>query len=505
MSEFHKILNRQIRKFFGDEEIPEDLRPFVEAVNRSYNNFEKDKLLSQHSFSIAEEEYHQMNEQLVAEKELQEEGVKSLLKSLKALDKDQYDDSQGDNDLLELSELLNQQIENQLRAEKRLQKLVKEVRKASQAKTEFLSVMSHEIRSPLNLIVGITQVLLNKRHLPEQEENLEVLRLSAKNLVNLINNILDFNKIEEGKVQLDKVNTNLMDLISDLQKANTNFARERHNSLALSIDEKLHPHVIADPLRLTQILSNLLSNALKFTYDGFVVLGIEVLKDANDHQSLRISIADSGIGISKKNQKKILTRFEQADQKVTREYGGTGLGLSITQSLLNLMGSSIQIESEEGKGAKFFFDLKLEKDLNAQSQLTVQKSLVEDLGGARILIVDDMALNLLLLREIIGDWNVELTQAKNGLEALELNQEQEFDLMIIDLHMPVMDGKTAAKEIRKIRKDMPIVALTASTGRSKEEILMEDFLDDYISKPFDPKQLYQCLEKLLESKPMPKA
>jgi signal transduction histidine kinase len=499
---YHKLLQRQIRKFLEAEiqEFDARLIQFLNAVNESYFSFEKDKALSSQAFSIAEQEFHVVHQRLLAEKTMREKGIETMLHTISALDVNSRTNNGNDfNDLLWVAEYLNNQVKMRIEVEKQLQRSINQTQKASQAKSEFLSVMSHEIRSPLNVIIGMTHILQKSKCLPEQEKNLEILSIASRNLMTLINDILDFNKIEEGKIELEFHDFSLVKLVNDIKKANDNNAKERGNSLKLYFDTEVYEMVSTDSVRLNQIITNLVSNAVKFTKEGTITITVSLLEAYDDSQLVRFEVKDTGIGISPANQKKVLERFTQANNHTTREYGGTGLGLSITKLLLNLMGSKIEINSEEGKGSAFFFDIILKEGQLKASDEKDQVVLEKDLNNVLVLIVDDLEFNIIMLEQIISDWNVRIDVAKNGKEALEKVAAAHYDLILMDLQMPVMDGKEATIEIRKFNKNIPIIALTASSNQSTKNELLSSGMNEYVSKPFDPNVLYQKMAKSLKN------
>lgn len=495
---YHKLLKRQVKKFLEAEnqELDPKLIPFLNAVNESYHSFEKDKTLSSQAFAIAEEEFYVVHERLLAEKSLREKGIEKMLNTVKTLAQNDIISNGNDfNDLLWVAEYLNSQVKMRMEVENQLQRAINQTQKASQAKSEFLSVMSHEIRSPLNVIIGMTHVLQKNQCLPDQEKNLEILSIASRNLMTLINDILDFNKIEEGKVELEYHDFSLIKLVNDIKKANENNAKERGNTIKLLVDSDVYETVHADSVRLNQIITNLVSNAVKFTKDGTIRITVSLLEAYDDSQLVRIEVKDTGIGISPKNQKKVLERFTQANNHTTREYGGTGLGLSITKLLLNLMGSKIEIDSEEGKGSSFYFDLILKEGKPTSKDEKDQIVLEKDLKGIKVLVVDDLEFNIIMLEQIISDWNVRIEVAKNGKEALDKILASHFDMVLMDLQMPVMDGKEATIEIRKFNQEIPIIALTASSNHSTKIELLGSGMNEYVSKPFDPNVLYQKMAK----------
>lgn len=504
MEGLHKLLQRQIRKIFpeGTTLTAEVFHGLIAVVNESYASFEKDKALASQAFAVAEQEFSLVHEKLLAEKHTREQGLEKLRATLRSLDWDgQTNTAEEESDLLWVIDYINEEVNKRLEVEKQLQRSILQTQKASRAKSDFLSTMSHEIRSPLNVIIGMTHVLQKNHHLPEQAKNLEVLGIASRNLMTLINDILDFNKIEEGKVELEYHDFNFFHLVNDVKKANEHAARERGNSLKLFIDSDVQEFVCADSVRINQVVTNLVSNAVKFTRDGEIRLTVSLLEDYTHSQLIRVEVSDTGIGISVENQKRILERFTQAHQHTTREYGGTGLGLSITQLLLSLMGSEIKIHSIEGKGTTFYFDLILQQGQAHIAEGLDQPGNAKNLVGKWVLVVDDLEFNVLMLEQIIGDWNLRIDVATNGLEAVEMTTKNAYDLILMDLQMPVMDGKQATLAIRQFNQHIPIIALTASSNQNTKVELLAAGMNDYIAKPFNPDVLYQRMQRWLLGMP----
>lgn len=494
----HKLLNRQIRKHLPENwEENEQLAQFVKAVNESYNNYDQDQALSQHAFDIADQEYNEITRKLLKEKELRDKSINTLLDSVAQLDGENKADwiSASDN-LLNIAQYLNAQVSKKNEIEEQLKKAIKEARNASRAKSQFLSIMSHEIRSPLNVIIGMSHLLQLEEHLPEQAENLEILNIASKNLMLLINDVLDYNKIESGKLELDLKPFSLIELATNIKKANNVSAQEKGNQLKLILDSDIPENLIGDSGRLGQIITNLVSNAIKFTKEGTIRMTVSVAKQEGQNSLISITVQDSGIGISKQKQQTIFEQFTQASSHITREYGGTGLGLAISKRLLELMGSTIHIESEEGLGATFSFELWLQES-QEMSKAKFQESDARDLSGSYILVVDDLEYNLVMIRKILGEWNVKMDLCQNGEEAVSRIRENDYDMVLMDMQMPVMDGKEATIEIRKFNNKVPIIAFTALNDQASRNELYDAGMNGFLTKPFNPDEMYHKLRELL--------
>ncbi|SNS96173.1 Signal transduction histidine kinase [Ekhidna lutea] len=370
---------------------------------------------------------------------------------------------------------------------------------ASKAKTDFLSTISHEIRTPLNAVVGISHFLINENPRKDQKESLESLQFSAEHLTALINDILDYNKLESGSIEFEFTEVNLESLAAKIIKAHTALAKEKGLSLLLELDEKMHPLVLADQTRIYQVLNNLINNALKFTSKGYVKLKTIVLNADEKIQTLRIEVLDSGIGIPYEKQKVIFERFTQAGSSTTREYGGTGLGLAIIRKILNMVGSEIYVKSEPDSGTIFWFDLSFKKVLHAEIDEAVQEE--EDsniITGKRILLVEDNQMNIMVAEKFLKKWELNVEVAHNGQEAVEMMMEKSYDLILMDLQMPIMDGYKATRKIRTFNQKTPIIALTASALLKVRQEVIAAGMNDYITKPFDPNELRRKIASFIK-------
>jgi signal transduction histidine kinase/CheY-like chemotaxis protein len=370
---------------------------------------------------------------------------------------------------------------------------------ATVAKAQFLSNMSHELRTPLNGIIGLTNILLSEEILPAQAKHLEVLKYSSDHMLLLINDILDFNKIEAGKVTLDHEAFNLLETI---EKMHLFFSREaaiKNLLFKAKADEQLNRLVKGDVTRLRQVLTNLIGNAIKFTEKGGVTFSVQVLEYLSDKQcTLRFSIADTGIGIANDKLGRIFETFGQEDQHTTRKYGGTGLGLTISQKLIELMGSKLQVESTVGKGSRFWFDVTFE--CSPEKQIMAEQKKITDLkpfSSLHILVAEDNPINMIVANKILEKWNIQVSKAVNGAEAVELASKNNYDVILMDLQMPVMDGLSAVQLIRQFNKDIPIIALTATSYETMLTDLHTKGLNDFVQKPFRPEELHGKISRAL--------
>lgn len=495
---YHKLLKRQIQKNLPDHLLKDEyVCRFIEVVSDSYKAFERDKELSEHAFQVSERDYLNIYNRLKSEIDIRNQSIQKLKDSIGAMEPDSNSEIlPGENNMLDVINYLNVQINKRKEAENALIKAKEEAEKANKEKSEFLSVMSHEIRTPLNAVIGLGYLLARQNPRQDQINNLHVLRTSADNLLSLINDILDFNKIDAGKLELDNTLFDLNKMIKELFDASVVKARQQKNELSIYYDPSIPKQVFGDPHRITQVLNNLLSNAIKFTSSGKVRLSVQLERITNNQCTILFSVSDTGIGIPKDKITHIFSPFSQASSSITREYGGTGLGLAITSDLLKLMNSEIKLETEAGRGSTFYFQLELPYLDEEKEVVSILKSDEEDLGQVKILLVEDTPFNVLFTKQLLDGWNTIVDVADNGLIAVERAQVNNYDLIIMDLHMPVMDGYTASRKIREFDTRTPIMALTASATMEMEEKIIQSGMQDFITKPFNTEDLFLKIQVL---------
>jgi PAS domain S-box-containing protein len=380
---------------------------------------------------------------------------------------------------------------------------------ASKAKEQFLSTMSHEIRTPMNAVIGMTNLLLMESPKPEQIENLGALKFSAETLLALLNDILDFSKIEAGKIELASVVINLKSIAKGLRNSFDQLAKDKHIELISEIDNKIPLNLIGDPVRINQVLTNLIGNALKFTEKGKVILSLKLEKDQINSSTILFTISDTGIGIQKEKQGIIFKEFTQANAETTRKYGGTGLGLAISQRLVKVLGGVIKLKSKPNHGSVFYFSLQFPKVIDnvaIQQPTIIPVQEIEFTKAYKILIVEDNDINKLIAEKFLTKWGLDVDHAVNGQEAIEKHLNGKFDLILMDLEMPVMSGYDATTAIRQMsdinKRSVPIIALTASAMIDIQKKIYSLGMNDFILKPFVPnelrRKLYNHLEKIAE-------
>lgn len=384
-----------------------------------------------------------------------------------------------------------------------------ELIRAKKAKEQFLANMSHEIRTPVNGISGMLNLLEDTPTNSEQEKYITSIKEATNNLRVIINDILDISAIESGKLRFEKIGFKPNHQISAVANAFTLQAREKGVTIEEDTDPATRTIVLGDPVRLNQILMNLVGNALKFTYSGKITVSSRLLKAEQQQYHIAFTVTDTGIGIPQEKFEEIFESFKQADTSVTRRFGGTGLGLTICKQLSEMQGGTISVESEVGKGSTFRFVIPYEKGTEADLMVTENSQSgsndedIKRLQGMRVLLVEDNDINRIYARNIISKRGCVVDIAENGLIALEKIRKKNYDVVLMDVQMPVMDGLEATKTIRTQfappKSEVPIIALTANAIKGDNERCLEAGMNDYLSKPFEPNDLYQVLFKLLKA------
>lgn len=413
------------------------------------------------------------------------------------------------------SELLDKEIElnkelsyNQERLKKNILELEEarqELEESTKAKSDFLATMSHEIRTPMNAIMGMTHLLQQEKPRKDQQEPLNILDFSGKTLLSLIDDVLDFSKIEAGRVEFESTEFELNRLVSTIMESFKVMANNNEIKLDKKIDPKIHNVLIGDPARLTQILNNLLSNALKFTEEGSVSLEINILDEFDGRQKLEFSVIDTGIGIPEERLGTIFESFTQASGSTKRLYGGTGLGLTISKQLAELQGGSIKVDSEEGKGSTFAVQITFDKGEGKaikEEKLIDHEETEDALKGIKVLLAEDNIVNQKVMHRFLERWEIKMTIVDNGVKALEEVKKSDFDIILMDLQMPEMDGYEASSKIRKLedanKRSTPIIALTAAALKEVREKVFASGMNDFVTKPFNPADLQQKMASHLK-------
>ena len=386
-------------------------------------------------------------------------------------------------------------------------KAQKAMRKAIMAKEDFLSTMSHEIRTPLNGVIGISNVLIMDNHLESQKENLQALKYSSEHLLALINDILDFNKMEGGKIELEQAEFNFKNLIKSIKRNFKYQAGEKGVDFNVDVDYKVPKMLKGDSTRLSQVLNNLLSNAIKFTHEGEINLTVEKVSE-NDHSvSLLFEVQDTGIGISHDKLDRIFEKFKQADPSISSMYGGSGLGLAICKKLLLLQNSDLKVKSVPNIGSKFYFVLNLEKS-GSQSKIARASNILGPnsvtFDGVKVLVAEDNRINQLVISKYLTKWEIEYDIVDNGKRAVESFKQNDYDIILMDLQMPKMNGYEASKEILKYGefhgKSISIIALTASAQRDVRFKAETIGMTGFVTKPFKSDELYNAIVDQLKDK-----
>ena len=374
--------------------------------------------------------------------------------------------------------------------------------KASLAKAQFLSTITHELRTPLYAVTGLTHLLLEENPKLEQKEHLNSLKFSGEYLLSLINNILDLNKLEANKVEIEMTTFNLKKRINDVLIALRKTADDRRNELHFEYDENIPNKLVGDPLKLSQVLINLIGNSAKFTQNGDVFVRVKLLEESNEKVMLRIEIEDNGVGISNKKQKSIFETFSQGSLQINRKFGGSGLGLSIVKNLLELMNSKIQLESQLGKGSKFWFNISFEISDEHLDDINPNKIIYDidykALENVQILVVEDNKINQMITKKILEKNKMICQVADNGMDAIKMVKENDFAVILMDIHMPGISGIEATQKIRTFNKDIPIIALTAVTIDENLDDFYNAGFTEIIPKPFKPEEFFEKIYRSLE-------
>jgi signal transduction histidine kinase/Tfp pilus assembly protein PilF len=370
--------------------------------------------------------------------------------------------------------------------------------RASKARADFLSTVSHELRTPLNAINGITYLLLQENPKQSQLDYLKSLEFSGNYLLNFINDILEINRLESDKVTIEKINLNITKLSQNIINSFKEFINENNINFHLNIDNYLNYNLKGDPTKISQILINLINNAIKFSKDGDVWFTISKKSETENNITLHFEIRDNGIGIPEEKQEAIFDSFSQGSVEINRTYGGTGLGLSIVKKILEVMGSEIYLISEAEKGSTFSFDLEFEKGIIDPVTIEINQN-IEFSNEKNILLVEDNKINQMITQKMLERKGISCVIIDNGEEAIENVKTNNYDLILMDVHLPGINGTEATTEIRKFNNTVPIIALTAISLNENREMLLSYGMNEVITKPFEPEHLYTVVTKYLSN------
>lgn len=366
---------------------------------------------------------------------------------------------------------------------------------ASKARSEFLSIVSHELRTPLNAINGITYLLLQENPKKSQINYLKSLEFSGNYLLNFINDILEINRLESNQVHVEKIKFNIKELINNIKDSFNELCEKNNVKLHITIDQIISTEIIGDPTKLSQILINLINNAIKFTKDGDVWVNIKRKHEDIKNITLTFEVIDNGIGIPADKIDTIFDSFTQGSIEINRTYGGTGLGLSIVKKLTEILNGEIKLESKENKGTTFIFNLSFEKVNHSSNVQEVQNSSfnLEVLNNKTVLLVEDNKINQMFTKKMLENKGMHCTILETGEDAIEHLKTNKYDIVLMDVHLPGINGTIATEEIRKFDKTTTIIALTAISLNENREMLLSYGMDEVITKPFNPELFYNSI------------
>ena len=370
--------------------------------------------------------------------------------------------------------------------------------RASKARADFLSTVSHELRTPLNAINGITYLLLQENPKQSQLDYLKSLEFSGNYLLNFINDILEINRLESDKVTIEKINLNITKLSQNIINSFKEFINENNINFHFNIDNSLNYNLKGDPTKISQILINLINNAIKFSKDGDVWFTISKKSETENNITLHFEIRDNGIGIPEEKQEAIFDSFSQGSVEINRTYGGTGLGLSIVKKILEVMGSEIYLISEAEKGSTFSFDLEFEKGIIDPVSIEINQN-IEFSNEKNILLVEDNKINQMITQKMLKRKGISCVIIDNGEDAIENVRTNNYDLILMDVHLPGINGTESTTEIRKFNNTVPIIALTAISLNENREMLLSYGMNEVITKPFEPEHFYTVVTKYLSN------
>ena len=406
--------------------------------------------------------------------------------------------TQAGVELENMNRELTEEIDYVKRMEQELKLAKDKAEEMSQAKGEFLANMSHEIRTPMNGVIGTLQLLSDTKLGAAQQEYVDTAHKSAHSLLTILNDILDLSKIEAGKLNIELIPLDIREIVSELITLHSMTAEEKVIRLHADIDEQLPQVLIGDPTRIRQILANLISNALKFTEKGHVLVKISVVSSDDNNADIRMAVEDTGVGIREEIKDRLFNEFTQADGSTTRKYGGTGLGLAIVKQLVEMMHGQFGVESVPGEGSTFWFRV----TLGVSAEQTIKQPFEHELEltgnlSGHVLLVEDNPINQMVAQKMLEKIGIKATLAADGQEALDMLEQDEFDAVLMDCQMPVMDGYEATRRIREqdALLKLPVIAMTANVMEGDREKCIEAGMNDYIGKPFVEMDLKKTLAR----------
>ena len=489
----HPLLKRQVKKYLDlQEEIPEHLFNFLKSINQSYLLYDSNRELVDRAMKLSGEELFEKNAKLFDEADRQRKLINSIKNAIQIISPEQ---EINDDDILRIGDVLTNTINERKEFEKQLEEARTKAEEALETRKLFLANISHEIRTPINAISGMSGILADTEISDTQKQYVNAIQSSSKSLMVIVNDILDMSKLESGKFSAEFIPFNLKEMIDPLHTSYQIRTDEKGIEFIVNYPKDMPKWVFGDPTRLSQILNNLISNAIKFTDKGKVSLDVHFEKNGKLND-FTFTVNDSGIGIDVEKQKTIFEFFSQADNTITRRFGGTGLGLAISKAIAELLGGEIYVESEKNVGSSFIFKLSM-PEATEQERSTLQQD--ADLTGKNVLIVEDNELNRFLALTILKKWKANTFIAENGVEAVEVVRTQPIDIVLMDIQMPIMDGVAATIAIRKeLQSSVPIIALTANALESEKEKCWQAGMNDYITKPYNPDFLLEKINLLTQ-------
>ncbi|MFO8067589.1 MAG: ATP-binding protein [Bacteroidales bacterium] len=397
---------------------------------------------------------------------------------------------------------IKEDITKRKEAEDELQKAREEIINTYKSKLEFLSVMSHEIRNPLNAIIGVSNLLMSDSTDDDQKQTLEALNFASDSLLTLIDDILDYSKFEAGKFEIEKIPFDITDVINKIVETWRPKAKEKGLRIE-TVFEGVHQNIIGDPGRIAQVLNNLISNAVKFTSEGSVIIGAKAKMISENEIQLELTVKDSGLGIRPEKLKGLFVPFFQGGADISRKYGGSGLGLAIVKKIIEHHGGKISVSSEAGKGTLFTISMKSKVALHLKKKDNTKEADNIHLSGVRVLLIEDNVMNIMLTRKWLKKWGAVVRIAETGKVAVGILNKSIFDIALVDLRMPDMDGFEIAAKIRKsvLNKNIPLIALTASVDEDINKKALDNQMNALIVKPFNPKKLLNTIFSKLQRKP----